>query len=35
MKLSIANSIWFDEGRITVSRDFLAANTAYYRAQMY
>lgn len=35
MKLSIANSIWFDEGRITVSRDFLAANKAYYRAQMY
>lgn len=35
MKLAIANSIWFDEGRITVSRDFLAANKAYYRAQMY
>lgn len=35
MKLAIANSIWFDDVKMTVSRDFLAANKAYYRAQMY
>ena len=34
VKLAIANSIWFDHSFI-VSRDFLSANKAYYRAQMY
>ena len=34
VKLAIANSVWFDHSLI-VSRDFLSANKAYYRAQMY
>ena len=34
VKLSIADSIWFDNG-LTVDSEFLAVNKAYYRAQMY
>lgn len=37
-KFTIANSIWFDEGRLgkgTVQRDFLQTNADYYEADLY
>ena len=37
-KFTIANSIWFDEGRIgkgTVQKDFLQTNADYYKADLY